>query len=228
MELPHHHGPGIQAPILKRFQSAEKFQKAADIFKCMDDPTRVRVFWLLCHCEECVVDLAALLDMSSSAVSHHLRSLKNSGLLVSRREGKEVFYRASDTPQSRLLHQMIEQILDIACPEAPVEHPNEQLELVHQIHGYLLEHLEERVTIDQLCRRYHIDPTTLKSLFKSAYGTSLAAHIKEHRMEHAAQLLRQTDMSIGQIAQAVGYESQSKFSAAFQSFFHVLPSQYRK
>ena len=55
--------------------------------------------------------------MSSPAVSHHLRPLKNSGLIVSRREGKEVYYRAADTAQSRLLHQMIEQVMAIACPE---------------------------------------------------------------------------------------------------------------
>jgi len=54
--------------------------------------------------------------MSSPAVSHHLRQLKNAGLIVSRREGKEVYYKAADTEQSRLLHIMIEQVLKITCP----------------------------------------------------------------------------------------------------------------
>lgn len=53
------------------------------------------------------------MDMSSPAVSHHLRQLKNAGLIVSRREGKEVYYKAADTEQSRLLHIMIEQVLKI-------------------------------------------------------------------------------------------------------------------
>ena len=61
--------------------------------------------------------ISAVMDLSSPAVSHHLRPLKNSGLIVSRREGKEVYYRAADTAQSRLLHQMIEQVMAIACPE---------------------------------------------------------------------------------------------------------------
>ena len=39
------------------------------------------------------------------------------GLIVSRREGKEVYYHAADSAQSRLLHEMIEQVMDIACPE---------------------------------------------------------------------------------------------------------------
>jgi DNA-binding transcriptional ArsR family regulator len=55
--------------------------------------------------------------MSSPAVSHHLRPLKNSGLIICRREGKEVYYRAADTQQGRLLHQMIEQVMEITCPE---------------------------------------------------------------------------------------------------------------
>ena len=80
--------------------------------------SRVRIFWLLCHCEECVINLSSIVGMSSPAVSHHLRQLKNSGLIVSRREGKEVYYRAADTEQAQLLHHMIEKMVEIACPDA--------------------------------------------------------------------------------------------------------------
>ena len=59
----------------------------------------------------------ALVDMTSPAVSHHLRQLRSSGLIVSRREGKEVYYRAADTEQSRLLHRVIEETMAISCPE---------------------------------------------------------------------------------------------------------------
>ena len=104
----------------------------------------------------------------------------------------------------------------------------EQIEIVREIHRQLLSHMERRITIEELARQYLINPTTLKAAFKSVYGTSLAAHIKEHRMEHAAQLLKETDLSIAEIAQAVGYDSQSKFSAAFKGFFQVLPREYRR
>ena len=63
------------------------------------------------------MNIAALLDMSSPAVSHHLRTLRDSGLIVSRREGKEVYYRAAESAQSQLLHDMIERVMEIACPE---------------------------------------------------------------------------------------------------------------
>lgn len=117
-ELPHQHGENPEvAMIREQVNHVNNFQTVADIFKQLGDTTRIRIFWLLCHCEECVINISAMLEMSSPAVSHHLRPLKNSGLIVSRREGKEVYYRAADTPQSQLLHQMIEQVMEIACPK---------------------------------------------------------------------------------------------------------------
>ena len=117
-ELPHHHGEGSgTSHIQEQLSNIEDFQMVAEIFKQLGDTTRIRIFFLLCHCEECVINISAILDMSSPAVSHHLRPLRNSGLIVSRREGKEVYYRASDTPQSQLLHQMIEQVMEITCPK---------------------------------------------------------------------------------------------------------------
>ena len=236
MELPHHHGEGQETAMIQaQLARVEHFQTVAEVFKQLGDTTRIRVFWLLCHCEECVVNISAMLEMSSPAVSHHLRPLRNSGLIVSRREGKEVYYRASDTPQSQLLHQMIEQVMQITCPDLPVEDPARQAEqraeqtaIIREIHGQLLQHMDRKFTIEELSRQYHMNPTTLKAAFKSTYGTSLAAHIKEHRMERAAKLLKETDMSISEIAQAVGYDSQSKFTAAFKAFYQVLPREYRK
>ncbi len=118
IKLPHHHGEGEDNALLQeQLDKVDYFQIVADVFKQLGDTTRIRIFWLLCHCEECVLNISAMMKMSSPAVSHHLRPLKNSGLVVSRREGKEVYYRAADTDQSRLLHQMIERVMEITCPE---------------------------------------------------------------------------------------------------------------
>ena len=54
--------------------------------------------------------------MTSPAVSHHLKQLKARGLIVSRREGKEVYYKAADTEQAQLLHNVIEKLMEMACP----------------------------------------------------------------------------------------------------------------
>ena len=83
----------------------------------MSDQTRIRLFWLLCHCEECVLNLSVMMNMSSPALSHHLKLLKACGLIVSRREGKEVYYRAAENVQADALHHVIEHVAEIACPK---------------------------------------------------------------------------------------------------------------
>ena len=111
--LPHDHGTHIDRD---RMPSGEQFGRLADIFKQLGDASRIRIFWLLCHCEQCVINISDLVEMSSPAVSHHLKLLKASGLIVSRRSGKEVYYKAADTQQAQLLHHMIEKTLQITCP----------------------------------------------------------------------------------------------------------------
>ena len=114
--LPHDHNQPIEwAP--ERIPSVDDFQTVADIFKQLGDGSRIRIFWLLCHCEECVINLSAMVNMSSPAVSHHLRQLRAGGLIVSRREGKEVYYRAADTPCAQMLHLAVERMMEIACPD---------------------------------------------------------------------------------------------------------------
>lgn len=115
--LPHDHGQPIEQK-LEQMPTIEHFQTVADIFKVLGDSSRIRIFWLLCHCEECVINISFMVDMSSPAVSHHLKQLKYSGLIVSRRDGKEVYYKAADSEQARLLHHMIEQLMEITCPTA--------------------------------------------------------------------------------------------------------------
>lgn len=108
------------------------------------------------------------------------------------------------------------------------EYQSEQIETVRAIHEHLMQNIGQRVTIDALSKQYLINPTTLKEVFKSIYGTSIAAHIKEHRMEMAARLLLETNLSIAEIGQRVGYESQSKFTSTFKAYFQALPREYRK
>ena len=227
--LPHRHGDQTHTEnIHQELMKEEKFTAAAEIFKQLSDPTRVRIFWLLCHREECVINIAAMLDMSSPAVSHHLRSLAESGLLDSRREGKEAYYRAADTVQSQLLHEIVEQVMEIACPEKSVDFQASPEQIIRGVHNYLVEHISERITIEALSREFLMNPTTLKETFKRVYGSTIAAHMKRHRMELAASLLLKTADDVATIAQKVGYESQSRFSAAFREAYGELPTEYRR
>ena len=113
--LPHDHGHDPH-PMLAHMPANEDFGRMAELFKHLSDPTRVRIFWILCHCEECVINLSAIMEMTSPAVSHHLKQLRSAGLITSRREGKEVYYTAADNTQARLLHNMIEEVAAITCP----------------------------------------------------------------------------------------------------------------
>lgn len=133
MFLPHNHGQTIEQE-LQNMPSVENFQTISDIFKQLGDGSRVRIFWLLCHCEECVTNLSAMVHMSSPAVSHHLRQLKAAGLIVNRRDGKEVYYTAAKTDAAQLLHHMIEHLVAIACPSQqeaasdPTQHSSKEEE----------------------------------------------------------------------------------------------------
>ncbi len=115
MELPHKH-EGNPFRDISHIPDAEQFRTAADILKLLGDASRIRIFWILCHCETCVINLSAMVEMSSPAVSHHLRQLKAAGLVTSRREGKEMYYTAAKNPEADLLHHTIEQMLRISCP----------------------------------------------------------------------------------------------------------------
>lgn len=228
-QLPHQHGRQPHTEELHReLTNIEHFTAVSDIFKQFSDPTRVRIFWLLSHQEECVVNVAAMLDMSSPAISHHLRSLAESGLLESRRDGKEVYYRAADTEQTRLLHEIIEQVMKITCPDKAVDYKASQEEIVRNVHHYLTEHLSERITIEELSRKFLLNATTLKNVFKQIYGTTIAAHMRIHRLEQAALLLQTTTDEIASIAQAVGYDSASRFTTAFREMYGETPTEFRK
>ena len=68
----------------------------AELFKVFGDSTRIRILFVLFEAEVCVCDLAKVLNMTQSAISHQLRILKANKLLNSRREGKSVFYSLAD------------------------------------------------------------------------------------------------------------------------------------
>ena len=112
--MPHDHGDIHE--VLERLPDTEICAITADTFKQLGDGTRLQIFWLLCHSEECVANIAAAVDMTPPAVSHHLRCLKQAGLILGRRIGKEVRYSLAQTEEAVLMHAMVDALLKSKCP----------------------------------------------------------------------------------------------------------------
>ena len=98
---------------------------------------------------------------------------------------------------------------------------SEQADTIRRIHDVMTSDLKKRYTIEELSRQYLINTAALKSVFKSVYGMPVASYMKQYRIMKAAELLRNTEQSISSVASEVGYESQSKFSAAFKDINRV-------
>lgn len=82
----------------------------SELFKIFGDSTRIKILYVLFESEMCVCDIAQLLSMTQSAISHQLRALKQSKLVSSRREGKTVFYALADSHVRTILDQGMEHV----------------------------------------------------------------------------------------------------------------------
>ena len=90
----------------------EELYDLAELFRIFGDSTRIRILYVLFEAEMCVCDIAQLLGMTQSAISHQLRSLKNARLVKARREGKTVFYALADDHVKTIIGQGMDHILE--------------------------------------------------------------------------------------------------------------------
>ncbi len=88
----------------------EKLYDLAELYKVFGDCTRIRILYALFEAEMCVCDIAALLNMTTSAISHQLRTLNRARLVKYRREGKSVFYSLADEHVRTIIYQGMEHI----------------------------------------------------------------------------------------------------------------------
>ena len=98
------------AQVNEKMPPAEELQDLADFFKVFGDSTRLKILNVLLCSEMCVLDIAGILGMSQSAISHQLRILKQMGLVKNRREGKIIFYSLADSHIVTILSQGLDHI----------------------------------------------------------------------------------------------------------------------
>ena len=98
------------AAVKEDLPADEVLYDLAELFKMFADSTRVKILYALFESELCVCDIARVLDLTQSAVSHQLRVLKSSKLVKFRRDGKTLYYSLADEHVSRILSQGMEHI----------------------------------------------------------------------------------------------------------------------
>lgn len=100
----------LKKKVMESMPSEDSIYDLAELFKIFGDSTRMRILFVLFESEACVCGIAAVLNMTDSAISHQLRILKANKLVKSRREGKQVFYSLADDHIRTIVSQGMEHI----------------------------------------------------------------------------------------------------------------------
>ena len=110
-EIMHAHEDVINQ-VNENMPEEEILYDLAELFKVFGDSTRIKILYVLFEAELCVCDIAQLLGMSMSAISHQLRVLKQSQLVKYRRDGKTVFYSLADDHVRTIINQGMEHVAE--------------------------------------------------------------------------------------------------------------------
>lgn len=100
----------IVEEVKRNMPDVKELYELSDFFKVMGDSTRIQLLWALEESEMCVGDLAVLLDMTKSAISHQLKVLRMSKLVRSEKRGKNVYYKLDDDHVNEILKKAFEHI----------------------------------------------------------------------------------------------------------------------
>ena len=105
-----HAHPDLIASVKEKMPPEETLYDLAELYKVFGDSTRIKILYVLFEAEMCVCDIANILGMTQSAISHQLRALKNARLVKGRREGKTVFYSLADDHVKTIINQGLEHV----------------------------------------------------------------------------------------------------------------------
>lgn len=100
----------LRKRVLNEMPDEESLYDLAELFKVFGDTTRIRILYALFEAEMCVCDIAQILNMTQSAISHQLRVLKQARLVRNRREGKQIYYSLADDHVRTIIGQGLDHI----------------------------------------------------------------------------------------------------------------------
>jgi ArsR family transcriptional regulator len=103
-------GEALRDRVLKEMPDEESLYDLAELFKVFGDTTRIRILYVLFEAEMCVCDIADILNMTQSAISHQLRVLKQARLVRNRRDGKQIYYSLADDHVRTIIGQGMDHI----------------------------------------------------------------------------------------------------------------------
>lgn len=107
--------------------------------------------------------------------------------------------------------------------------PARQTDKVKQIHELITGSLCRSYTVDELSAKFDMPPATLRKVFRAVYGAPIYRYIKSYKMKAAASMLiSEEGLTVAEIAQQLGYDNASKFSAAFRDIMGVSPQAHRR
>ena len=100
----------LRSRVLSEMPDEECLYDLAELFKVFGDTTRIRILYVLFEAEMCVCDIAQILNMTQSAISHQLRVLKQARLVRNRRDGKQIYYSLADDHVRTIIGQGMDHI----------------------------------------------------------------------------------------------------------------------
>ncbi|WP_297958280.1 AraC family transcriptional regulator [uncultured Ruminococcus sp.] len=137
----------------------------------------------------------------------------------------EEIYVIGDDPRKSMLRIKTVELLMLIGDRR--NRHSDRADTIKLIGEFICKNVSEHYTIAQLSELFKIDPTTLKLLFRQNYGCPIYTYTKSRKMFRAAELLRDTEMKVIDIAEEVGYCNASKFSGAFRDVMGTAPKNYQ-
>lgn len=115
-----------------------------------------------------------------------------------------------------------------SVPQKSVYITKGQRRIASETERRICQNLKAVLTVEQLAQEAGVSPSSLKKYFRMIFGCSISEYIREKRMEYACRLLKETDMSVGEIAEQAGYAHQGKFGGVFKAHTGSTPLEYRR